>query len=78
MHSTLVERDQVLAQMHLAMAQAQAPGQGGRSLLMPGEAGIGKTTLLDHFVRSQASGCRVLWGGCEDLFTPRPLGQRWT
>jgi DNA-binding CsgD family transcriptional regulator/tetratricopeptide (TPR) repeat protein len=74
MRSTLVERDQVLAQMHLAMAQARTPGQGGLSLLIPGEAGIGKTTLLDHFVRSPQGECRVLWGACEDLFTPRPLG----
>jgi DNA-binding CsgD family transcriptional regulator/tetratricopeptide (TPR) repeat protein len=72
MRNSFVERDQVLGQMHHAMVQAR--DIGGQSLLISGEAGIGKTTLLDHFIQGQASGCRVLWGGCEDLFTPRPLG----
>ncbi len=72
MRGSFIERDQVLSQMHHAMVQAR--DIDGQSLLISGEAGIGKTTLLDHFVQEQASDCRVLWGGCEDLFTPRPLG----
>ncbi len=72
MRRSFVERDQVLLHMHQAMVEAR--DIGGQSLLISGEAGIGKTTLLDHFVQEHASGCRVLWGGCEDLFTPRPLG----
>jgi hypothetical protein len=39
-----------------------------------GEAGIGKTSLIEQFVQSQKNECRVLWGGCDALFTPRPLG----
>src|SRR5439155_17507097 len=40
--------------------------------LVGAEAGGGKTALLRRF--SDASGARVLWGACDPLFTPRPLG----
>jgi predicted ATPase len=46
---------------------------GGRLVLIGGEAGVGKTALLTHFC-SQVAPVRVLWGGCDSLFTPRPLG----
>jgi len=39
-----------------------------------GEAGIGKTSLIEHFVSSHQDSIRVLWGVCDSLFTPRPLG----
>ncbi|WP_420629970.1 helix-turn-helix transcriptional regulator [Candidatus Leptofilum sp.] len=45
----------------------------GRIALISGEAGIGKTTLVEQFV-SQHGQLRVLWGACDNLFTPRPLG----
>jgi predicted ATPase len=41
-------------------------------ILVGGEAGIGKTVLLQEFCSRQRE-MRVLWGGCDDLFTPRPL-----
>ncbi len=41
--------------------------------LLCGEAGIGKTSLLHEFVGRQRTAARVLWGGCEALFTPHPL-----
>jgi predicted ATPase len=43
-------------------------------VLLEGEAGIGKTSLLREFTGRVDAGCRVLWGWCEALFTPRPLG----
>src|SRR5262245_48433392 len=46
----------------------------GHSVFIGGEAGIGKTSLVEAFVRSQEQGVRVLWGACEALSTPRPLG----
>ncbi len=46
----------------------------GRIALISGEAGIGKTTLVQDFVQKQRRGHRVLWGACDPLFTPRPLG----
>jgi len=44
----------------------------GRVVLVSGEAGIGKTSLLKTWCA--ASGRRVLWGSCDSLRTPRPLG----
>jgi DNA-binding CsgD family transcriptional regulator len=40
-------------------------------VLIGGEAGVGKTALLREFCGAQA---RAVWGGCDALFTPRPLG----
>jgi DNA-binding CsgD family transcriptional regulator len=46
---------------------------GGRIALVSGEAGIGKTALLERFVATHAADHEVLWGGCDALFTPAPL-----
>ena len=45
-------------------------GPPGRLILVGGEAGVGKTAL----VRAFAEGREVLWGACDPLHTPRPLG----
>lgn len=45
----------------------------GRLVLVSGEAGMGKTVLLEAFQR-QTRGDRWLWGACDGLLTPRPLG----
>ncbi len=70
-HTRLLERDTFLASLSADLAAATAGG--GRCVLVSGEAGIGKTSLLEHFVRAHPAG-RVLWGACEALFTPHPLG----
>ena len=67
----LLERDDPLATL-AACARAAAEGRGG-TVLVSGEAGIGKTSLLESFGAGLSLG-RVLWGGCESLATPRPLG----
>ena len=73
MSGLLLEREKTLEKMRAALSQARHGT--GRTLLLSGEAGIGKTTLVDHFVQEQQVGsCRVLWGACESLFTPRTLG----
>jgi len=46
----------------------------GSIVLMPGEAGIGKTSLVHAFLAAAAGRARVLAGTCEDLLTPRALG----
>ena len=43
-------------------------------VLVRGEAGVGKTALLRGFCDARAAPVRVLWGACDPLFTPRPLG----
>jgi DNA-binding CsgD family transcriptional regulator len=46
----------------------------GILVLLGGEAGGGKTALLRRFCADCGSVARVLWGSCDPLFTPRPLG----
>ncbi|HEX6064186.1 MAG TPA: AAA family ATPase, partial [Longimicrobiales bacterium] len=70
----LLERDTHLRNLHdLA---TRAAGGSGCIALVSGEAGIGKTTLVDEFARELRDKrmLTVLRGGCDDLFTPRPLG----
>jgi DNA-binding CsgD family transcriptional regulator/tetratricopeptide (TPR) repeat protein len=43
-------------------------------VLIGGEAGVGKTVLLQRFCNDQDPALRVLWGACDPLFTPAPLG----
>jgi DNA-binding CsgD family transcriptional regulator/tetratricopeptide (TPR) repeat protein len=45
----------------------------GRLVVITGEAGIGKTALIDAF-RARRPDIRWLWGACDGGFTPRPLG----
>ncbi|MGH8694360.1 MAG: AAA family ATPase, partial [Burkholderiales bacterium] len=68
----LLEREEQLVLLEGALTRARS-GQG-HSVFIGGEAGIGKTSLVESFVRSQEQGARVLWGACEALATPRPLG----
>jgi DNA-binding CsgD family transcriptional regulator len=67
----LLERDSHLE--GLTDWLAGVPASGGRIALVTGEAGIGKTALLTRFAELQRGKARVLWGGCEALFTPHPL-----
>jgi DNA-binding CsgD family transcriptional regulator/tetratricopeptide (TPR) repeat protein len=69
----LLERSAHLS--YLADALAAVVGHSHGSLvLVRGEAGVGKTVLLRHFCELERDTARVLWGSCEALFTPRPLG----
>ena len=43
-------------------------------MLVAGEAGIGKTVLLRAFVERVRAQAQPLWGMCDSLSTPRPLG----
>ena len=68
----LIARDRPLESL-LDIARHAAAGRGS-TVLLGDEAGIGKTSLLREFAQRLGKGHRVLWGGCEALFTPRPLG----
>lgn len=68
---SLLEREAALATLNACLADASAGH--GRLVFVTGEAGIGKTTLIERFTFDQQV-ARTWWGGCELLFTPRPLG----
>ena len=51
-----------------------AQSSHGRIVLVIGEAGIGKTSLVRRFCDEIGSAGRVFWGACDVSFTPRPLG----
>jgi predicted ATPase len=68
----LLERAAPLSALRQGLDEACA-GRG-RLLLLAGEAGAGKTALLRRFADDVAGSARVLWGACDPLFTPRPLG----
>ena len=67
----LLERERCL--LDLSDWLDAAAETGGIVALIAGEAGIGKTTLLQQFARQQRKVPRVLWGACDALFTPHPL-----
>lgn len=70
---TLVEREVFVAELDAALAGAR--NGTGSIVLVSGEAGIGKTALVDHFAgRVAHQGGRCLLGACDAFITPRVLG----
>jgi DNA-binding CsgD family transcriptional regulator len=69
----LLERSQELSALAGSL-EAVAAASGGKLAFVRGEAGIGKTSLLRAFCQQQPKSVRILWGGCEPLLTPGPLG----
>lgn len=85
---TLLERDAALDELHQALRHTRHGLD--QTVLLAGAPGIGKSSLIEvflHQVRAAtlsqgpkngstqtAEGLQVLWGGCEALSTPRPLG----
>src|SRR6202042_1054918 len=57
----------------LAEYAAEARLGDGRLVLVSGESGMGKTALVEEF-QQRLKGARGLWGACDGLLTPRPLG----
>lgn len=68
----LIERDSQLAALS-ALADRAGAGRG-HIALVSGEAGIGKTSLIRKFLATGRPEWRTGLGGCDALFTPRPLG----
>jgi len=66
----LLEREDPLARLRAALAEAASGG--GRLVLLTGEAGVGKSAVIEQV--GDGADVRVWAGWCERLFTPRPLG----
>ncbi|WP_119269668.1 helix-turn-helix transcriptional regulator [Taklimakanibacter deserti] len=67
----LLERDSPLTD--LAGCLDDAVAGTGRIALIYGEAGIGKTALIEQFLAAHQARMRILIGHCDALFTPQPL-----
>lgn len=68
----LLERERQLQDLQ-RLASRVSSGAGGMALVL-GEAGIGKSSLLQAFATPLKARFLVLQGACEDLSTPRVLG----
>ncbi len=67
----LLERETQLQEIERLLDVAS--DGSGTLLLVAGEAGAGKTSLVHEAVRRAAPRAHVLIGGCDPLTTPRPL-----
>ncbi|HYX78191.1 MAG TPA: AAA family ATPase, partial [Solirubrobacterales bacterium] len=67
----LLERGPLLARLRDLFEESR---QGrGRFILIRGEAGIGKTALVDTFCAEAGTEARVLWGSCDAVLPARPF-----
>jgi predicted ATPase len=71
----ILEREIELSELERLLHAA--PTVGGRVVLIRGEAGIGKSMLVEQFRVIADRQAEVLIGACDDLLTPQPLGPIW-
>lgn len=65
----LMEREDVITQFKQGAA---AVARSGKVILLNGEAGIGKTSILEHIRIELKNEYTFLWSGCDPLLTPQP------
>lgn len=68
----LLERENYLLELNTLFKSVKS-GHGAFAMVF-GEAGIGKTSLVQTFLENLSDRARILLGACDALFTPRPLG----
>jgi DNA-binding NarL/FixJ family response regulator len=67
---TLLERESQLGS--LLQYADEARSRTGRLVLISGEAGVGKSSLVEE-LQQRLPDATWAWGSCDGLFTPRPL-----
>src|SRR5262249_3954465 len=67
---TLLERESQLGSLLQYADEARACT--GRLVLISGEAGVGKSSLVEE-LQHRLPEATWAWGACDGLFTPRPL-----
>ncbi len=67
----LLERDDLIADLQDRLAETRRGG--GRLVTVSGEAGIGKTALVDAFIGRLPRGTRWLRGACDPVVPARPF-----
>jgi DNA-binding CsgD family transcriptional regulator len=67
----LLEREEQLKRLEKAFVLVR--GGSGRVVAIAGEAGVGKTTLVERFIADVGAQARVHRGACENLSTPEAL-----
>ncbi len=67
----LVERESFFSLLQTKFGRVA--GGEGHSMLLCGEAGIGKTSLVNAFCRLHKDDALIFHGSCDALTTPRPL-----
>jgi DNA-binding CsgD family transcriptional regulator/tetratricopeptide (TPR) repeat protein len=68
----LLEREPQLASLGGLFERASRGA--GACAIVSGEAGVGKTAVIRHFIEQLPAGTPCLIAGCEALFVPRPMG----
>lgn len=71
----LLEREGELA--ILVELLNQVDSSGGKVVLIRGEAGIGKSSLVNEFANSHAAEAHIHLGACDDLLIQQPLSPFW-
>lgn len=67
----LLDRDEPLSKLHYLLNKVTA-GEG-RIAAISGDAGIGKTSLVEAFAGQCEGKAEIFWGACDNLYTPRPF-----
>src|ERR1700683_5350306 len=67
----LLERQEQLESLNRRLQEARAVA--GKLVLVAGEAGLGKSSLVERFASDHPHDAQMLWGACDGLATPRAL-----
>src|SRR3954470_7187080 len=71
MSCNLIERDGQLAELRRLLVRARSGA--GALLFLGGEAGVGKTSVIQAFLAESGPRDRVLIGACDPTASPSPL-----